>query len=95
MSSRIEKRCWAASVTLEGKVPALALRKPGGKLVGGRGEPSTGVLEDGEASFEGEPLEAIALKAGGLYLPWSLSSACNSLALSDRKGRNDVGTLRL
>ena len=51
---------------MEGKVPALALLKPGGKLLGGSGEMSAGAFVDGETSFEGEPLDAIALKAGGI-----------------------------
>lgn len=49
--------------------------------MGGRDEPSAGVVDDGEASLEGDPLVTIALKAGGLYLAPILSSACISLAL--------------
>ena len=42
------------------------------------------IVEGEETSFEGEPAEAMALKAGGLYLAAeaSPSAACNSLALS-------------
>lgn len=36
---------------------------------------------EGEDSFGGEPPDARARSAGGLYLPPNLSSACNSLAL--------------
>lgn len=36
---------------------------------------------EGEDSFGGEPPDARARNAGGLYLPPNLSSACNSLAL--------------
>jgi len=49
--------------------------------VGGRVEPSPGVVTEGETSLGGEPPEAKARSAGGLYLPPNLSSACSSLAL--------------
>lgn len=43
--------------------------------------PSPDVVMEGEDSFGGEPPDARARSAGGLYLPPNLSSACNSLAL--------------
>lgn len=43
--------------------------------------PSPDVVMEGEDSFGGEPPDARARNAGGLYLPPNLSSACNSLAL--------------
>ena len=72
--------CWAASDTLEGKVPALALLNPAGKELGGKPEPSAGVAGEGEMSLGGEPPEARARSAGGLYLP-IIPSPCNSRAL--------------
>jgi len=60
---------WAASWTLEGKVPALALLNPGGKFVGGKVEPSPVVVTEGGASLGGDPPDARARRAGGRYLP--------------------------
>lgn len=72
---------WAASWTLEGKVPALALLKPAGNEVGGKVEVSpAGVVVEGE-SLGGEPPEARARSAGGRYLAPILSSTSSSLAL--------------
>ena len=69
------KRC-AASCTFGGKVPALALRKPEGKFVGGKVEVSTGDGMEGLTSLGGEPPEeAKARSAGGLYRPAIRSSA--------------------
>ena len=65
VSDAAAKRC-AASWTFEGKVPALALLNPGGKFVGGSGEASEGVLAEAGISFDGEPVDAIDRKAGGL-----------------------------
>ena len=63
-------------------MPALALRKSRGKLVGGSGEESAGAAVVGD-SLGGEPADAIALNAGGLYLACcSLSSCWISLALT-------------
>ena len=53
--------------------------------MGGKDEPSPEVVREGEGSFGGEPPDAKALSAGGLYLPVK-PSACDSLAL---KARND------
>ena len=52
---------------------------------------STGVVTVGEASSGGVPPEARARSAGGLYLPPSLSSACNSLALDQRIRKKSAG----
>ena len=72
---------WAASWTLEGKVPALALLKPAGKEVGGKVDVSpAGVVVEGE-SLGGEPPEVKARSAGGRYRAPILSSASISLAL--------------
>lgn len=76
VSDAAAKRC-AASWTLEGKVPALALLKPEGKFVGGNEEASEGALAEEGRSFDGDPVEAIERKAGGLYR----ASACSSRAL--------------
>lgn len=72
---------WAASWTLEGKVPALALLNPAGKLVGGSVEVSPGVVLEGGGSLEGSPPEAKARSAGGRYLAPIRSSASISRAL--------------
>jgi hypothetical protein len=54
---------WAASCMLEGKVPALALLKPVGKLVGGR--LSTVELAALSAEGGGESPEVMVRSAGG------------------------------
>lgn len=50
-------------------------------MVGGKTEESVGVLADGGCSFGGEPPEARARSAGGLYLAPIVCSASSSLAL--------------
>ena len=72
---------WAASWTLEGRVPALALLNPDGKDAGGRVELSPGVVLDGGGSLEGSPPEAKARSAGGRYLAPIRSSTSSSRAL--------------
>ena len=74
---------WAASWTLEGKVPALARLNPGGKLVGGRTDDSVETLFTESLSVPEEfPVPNVPRRAGGLYLgPVIRSSASISLAL--------------
>jgi hypothetical protein len=67
---------------LEGKVPALALRKPVGKFVGGRLSTVESVAVSAEPGG-GESPELIVRRGGGLYrAAFSLSSPCSSLSLT-------------
>ena len=78
---------------MEGKVPALALLKPAGKLVGGRDEVSPGGVLEGGGSLEGSPPEAKARSAGGRYQAPIRSSASISRALegtSEKRENVDV-----
>ena len=53
-------------------------------MVGGMEEVSAGELAEGGCSLGGEPPEARARSAGGLYLAPMVCSASSSLALEER-----------
>ena len=53
--------------------------------MGGKDEVSVGVFEDGGCSLGGEPPEARARSAGGLYLAPMPCSASSSLALEEKR----------